>query len=1380
MLYNYSMGKRTNILLIVLICVLLYGFYYLAIPHIVHLDKLNPYICNYIEDNYGFKIEFTNPSFKMGYTPSIWIKADSFKIKNNDGTDALSVEKPVLEVSLIPLVVGRVNLKYFGADNIYADIFIDKNFIIGFGDYLFVKTSNFIVNISGSKIIIDNFLFSLSDKIKQQKVSIDGNYFYLEKYKKNKYLKSSADIAIKSDNSKSVINFNIDTKLPFMNHLDDYPPEISASVTNLHVDKFSNFINTLSGGKVREIGGVINLELHSDKEIMEQKQYLSNASIDNFYCDTSYLDKKFSYPHILVLKSLFLLSDDDLSVPSFSINSDKLNAKVLGKISKISTKNPLLNLNLKIIDQNAEDILELIPYSQSFDKLAKIGISTIKDALFSAKVNTDILIKNSVAEPDLYGDIILTDAYVTKPIKRAPKNAYIGIKFKGKQLDLKVNVPTNINQEVNVDGVIDVYGEQNADLHITSTNLIDLSEAERILMPVHKAFNFLLGPVPIMGFEGYGSIDLRVKGTRKNPHTFGWFKTNNATTFFDDIPDLILKNADSILTFDDFDTSFKLIKGTVNNKNVDISGDCNLAGKFEFNAKLQNQNASDLMRILKTSKMLEEFANTLQIVDNLSGQADLSMKIYGQLIDISKLNIGKNVHSTGVISLNNVSTVLNEYSAKINNISGSVGFDDFKYNLDLAAIISNSKLKLSGVINKNIASIIFKSDRIKLNEILKIVSLPSIAVISQNSGDSYIEIEGKYNGNISEFDVNNVKANGQIFFNNFIFNYTPLKMPVSVISGHINIKNNILELNRLYADIGTSRSVIGGKIYNLSKNPNLDLSIYSRLNQKLTDYLYNYSALYPIKIRGDVVLTSLISGSINNPIIKSNIRINKNSNIYYMGAALGEEDVPVNLSMNAAYENNKLNIRALTLDKIIQNAAKTYNVRQLNANGLIFLNNMDNIGFKNFKISTDTPTDTKIFNIVFGKPLIKDGKFTTDILLNGSMLKPVLRGTLNMDNVNIPSINAFITDLSLNFSNNTLIAKIDGNVFSNNFKININALNKLYPPFVVNEISLNLGNLDLDKAIKNINESSVEVSENTSPSIVNPVDFTNILIKKILISADNVIINKINAKMMLANGSLKNSKFSIDNFKFNLAQGQIEGSAGYDIPAKKYDFDLNVQNADADLLSESVFGVKGQIFGDLDGQMGLSCVGSNQAECFNTLTGHSIFQVRNGRMPKLGSLEYLLKAGNLVKSGITGLSLNSIIDLVVPLKTGNFDFINGSISINDGIADNIQIKTDGKDLNLFKTGEYNLTTSIADMYVFGRLSKKVSTPFGPVGNASLNTLFNTIPGVNLSDSTDKGLINGINKIPGLELSNKLYRVFAAEIHGDITGEDYVESFRWIE
>jgi hypothetical protein len=165
-------------------------------------------------------------------------------------------------------------------------------------------------------------------------------------------------------------------------------------------------------------------------------------------------------------------------------------------------------------------------------------------------------------------------------------------------------------------------------------------------------------------------------------------------------------------------------------------------------------------------------------------------------------------------------------------------------------------------------------------------------------------------------------------------------------------------------------------------------------------------------------------------------------------------------------------------------------------------------------------------------------------------------------------------------------------------------------------------------------------------------------------------------------------------------------------------------------------------------------------------------------MPKLGSLEYLLKAGNLITGGITGVSINGIIDLITPLKTGQFSSIRGDVHVKDGIADNINVYSSGKDLSMYMTGSYNLATLVADMEIYGALSKNFSTILGKIANASLNTLFNTIPGIKINDINPASTSN-IRKIPNFDRDNVL-RVFKAEIYGDINGNNYVKSFRWIK
>ena len=223
---------------------------------------------------------------------------------------------------------------------------------------------------------------------------------------------------------------------------------------------------------------------------------------------------------------------------------------------------------------------------------------------------------------------------------------------------------------------------------------------------------------------------------------------------------------------------------------------------------------------------------------------------------------------------------------------------------------------------------------------------------------------------------------------------------------------------------------------------------------------------------------------------------------------------------------------------------------------------------------------------------------------------------------------------------------------------------------------------------------------------------------------------------------------------------------------------MSIKDADAQIISENFFDMPGQMYGHVTGDMQMSCKGSNSMECINTLKGEGHFNVIDGRMPKLGSLEYLLKATNLITGGITGVSINGIIDLITPLKSGHFDNIKGDIKVSNGVANDINIYSSGKELNMYLTGSYNISSLIADMEIYGSLSKNFSTLLGFLGNLSLNKLFNTIPGININEINPKSTSN-IYKIPNFDKKTVL-RVFKAEIYGDINGTNYVKSFRWIK
>ena len=1378
------MGIRLKVLLTVFLLLGIYAFYYLALPIFIDLEKLNPFITNYIKKEYNYNVKIEKPDFKMALSPAIWLKADKFMVLNRDNSPAMVVDKPMVKVSLISIIFSKLNVKYFSSEKIFLDLYCDKSFRISLGQYLLNNDFDYKLDINGSKILIDKFFINFTDTVGNTKTVIDGKYLNIDRYDSKRELKASLDADIKTSNINSKVNFNINTKLPFNEHLDDYPPEVAISVTNFQLSEFSNFIKSFTNGDISYLSGLINMEIHSGKEIFEQKQYLSNIVVENLKCNSKYLQKPYLYAGKIQIDSSVLLEKSKLNIASVALKTSNFNMKLSGYIDKISSKKPIPNLNLKMLNARAEDILLLLPYCDKLNTLAKINISEIKDSNFHSDVNVNLNITDNLVEPLMFGNISVNNAYVFEPIKKAPKGADIGIEYKGDYLNLKVNVPTDKNQEVNVSGRINVYGEQECDLHITSTPLIDLALTKKVLMPVHKSFNFLIGPVPVMGFSGFGSIDLVVKGTRKDPHAFGWFKTLNAMTYFEDAPDFVLKNADALLTFDDFDTKFKLIQGNVNGKTVNIDGTCNLAGKFDFNVKTPKQELNYLLNVLKTSPMLDKLRDSVKMIDSASGLADFSMNLKGQLIDISEMDFGKNVHAVGKLSLLSDSIRLTGLKAPINNIFGNIDFNDLNFKLNLVSRLSNSKIFISGNVDNDRASVAFKSEKIKISDFIKSFDNTYFSVLNSSDADSsFAQFKGQYSGSISKFDISKVKLDGSAIFKNLNLVYKKTKMPIKLISGSLSIKDGNLNISSLNSNIGTMPAYFSGYVYNIFQKPKMNLNIKSRPNQKFADYVYNKNAVYPIKIKGDILLIGAISGFLDNLAVNSAININKGSSIYYMGAMIGDDSFPIILNSNSILKSNQLDINSFIYDKISFINNKSVKIRQLSANGQITYSKND-IYFRNFKVKTNVQTDLKIFNLIFKKPLIKKGIFTSDIIVNGAISNPVIRGTFNISDMDIPFFDANVNKLSLKFLDNKILADIRGDVLSNGFTLDVNAQNSFKPPYVINNAKLNIANFNVDHVLASLNEIDDAFSRETNVSTISDgikiVDLNRIIIKNFDIISKKIHFNNISANDLSAKLSMKNGNMNVDKFAFKLANGYMDGSVGYNIHSNKSTFDLNVSSVDADNLLTSLFDVKGQMFGDLNGQITLSCVGLSQTDCLKTLDGNGAFLIKDGRMPKLGSLEYLLKAGNLIKSGITGLSINSVIDIITPLKTGNFDSIKGSINIKNGVADKINILSSGKDLSLYLTGDYNFSTHNASMYVFGRLSKNISTLLGPIGNLSLNTLFNAIPGVNLNSPENAPILNDINKIPMIELSSKAFRVFAAEIFGDIEGDDYVQSFRWIE
>ncbi len=1462
------MGKK---ILIVLSLIFVYGLYYWGVPAVVNSQK------NLLEEKIfektGYRVSIINPLLKTGKMPSVKIFCDYAAVLNDDGTKALEVTKPYININLFPLLLKKVDIKGFYAENLTVNLVYDRDGKLKLGQYPILKSENSVNRAKGN---ISAYNINLDDKIRKEKINVKGKYFKVQDFNVNKRILFSTE----AESGNSAIKADMDIKLP-LKKISGGKLKINGYFKNLNLSDFSAYANSFSDNRITNLSGTVNAQVMTS----DDEKITGILEIDNLNIADKNDKLSIKSDGKLNITSDIQIIENGININDLKVKGKGIDALISGEVTDIDAKIPTIDLKTVIKNSKAENIVSLLPPSK--DLSPDIDFEVLKKAGFWGDVNSELLIKGKADYPNVYGNVDITNAYMVKPIANA-KKADIKLDFVGEKFNIDTVVPTSPTETVWVKGFINLDKERSADLDIKSTENNDLKTAQIVLNPLHEALRFDLGPVPIMDIKGKGGINLHIIGTKKNPFGWGQFRFKNVTASFNDIHNMIMTNGSGTLDFKDQDSLFQTKTANLNGKPVSIKGTCTLLGDMDFDVTAKGQDLSKLIRIIKTSPMLEDIQKLLTPVETATGISDLELKLTGQIKDINNLVFNKNIFAKGSIKL--ISDMIKIKDLPAVNTSGTINFENLDTNFNLISRLNSSNINITGKIKDDICNLKLVSERLNLGDALKTLmpknpyakefsaintsfnasysgkvdeinynkivlrgkihsnqNMRNSIVINNgtfelaNSNFKLSPISGLYKGSpynislnvsnmfsdkrvvngsfkISSFDLNTLKTlagllpadtakilrnteflnskvnlnayvinnrlNGYSNLENISFVYKPENLKITINNGNLSVKNNTLNIGKINAKIGNTPIFIDGKISNVQTDPNLNIYLNSRLSQEFFDQFFNQDSVYPIKLKGDAFLTSKLKGSLDNLNSFSTLNINEDSSIYYMGASVGETENPVKITINNVFMPNKIKVNNFQYDKIIksQNNKPIVNT-QLNASGTLNLNKNGISGFNNFKIKTKAPTDAKIFNIIFRKPFMKQGVFTSDLTLNGSCANPIINGILNITSIDIPFFDSTVNDVNLAFKNGKIIINTKGTVLTNDIYLNAVLKNKLTPPYIAENVKLKLVDLDINKiadTIRDIEAESVQNPTYTHTNNSEQFDITQFVIQKAEIEADKIKVRNINANNFKSTLSLNDKKqLNIDKFKFDIAEGSVLGSLKYNLANKRADLDIHLNNANALIMSEALFDLKGQVYGSVNGDFNLACTGNSNDDCFKTLSGSGTFKIADGRIPKLGSLEYLLKAGNLFKGGLTGLSINSIIDLITPLKTGNFEKISGDMSLSEGIADKINIYSSGNDLNMYMSGSYNITTSVADMKIYGSLSKNITTVFGKIKNASLNTLFNTIPGV--SNNTEKLLMQeGISKIPNLKDATDIYRIFAVDINGDINGDNYVRSFEWVK
>ena len=951
-------------------------------------------------------------------------------------------------------------------------------------------------------------------------------------------------------------------------------------------------------------------------------------------------------------------------------------------------------------------------------------------------------------------------------------NANGTLDFNGKEFVFKTNSAKLDGSNCSITGIATADGKMDFTIKANNTNtgyLLSMANNSEWLKPYMQSVSM------IEKADGKSNLDLTFKGKMKH---FDPEKISETIKY-----ELVLALINNSLKIKDLPIELSKINGKIlakdNNIKFDFkSGDSNSI--VEYNGDVKD----DIISLNAASKgvYMGDFSQMLpkEVKSLLSNEKiDFNMKYKSKIVK-DKINfddvtlkakiIPNSFKDNKPLKIRNGLITMNRGNLSLKDFYLTLGKGLVHLNGSIAHFMKqNQSANLTGSLkNFDLAFLNSIDDAFPLDKNLKQVI------------NFYTDYKGTING---DFKLVNNKLNGRLLFNDIEFLDKKNNLPVKIDNSTAFIKNNTVNIKNLNGTIADSPFFATLTITDSIKHPNIKGYVTSKINGNFIDNVINPHMTYPVRQKGESTFSVGFENKNGRLVLHPVLKLLPETELSFMGASLDPVDAMREINADIVINNNFYDIRSF---KLLKHSPHEDSARRpsllLNANAQITQNG-ETFNLLNANVKTFATVNAKLFNILFKKSIIKNGNFTCDLKYVIRNKKPILNGKMNITDLDMPIYNSSIqkTDIDINQNNVHIVS--NGKVFESELEARILTKDIFHLPVVIEHFDIFAKKFNTNKILDTFSQvtfsNTPQLLANTpkDPEITFPLE--SIIIKKGKILADNVQYRMLNAKNLSAQFTLvKDHLLLIKDINVEIANGMLKSNGYYNFQNGEIAIIGEAKNVDANDITQAILDLKNQVYGTLSGQMSLITRGTTDEERLQNTYGALEFSIDNGKMPKLGSLEYLLKAGNLIKSGFSGLSINHIVNLFAPFETGEFEKINGKIQLENGEAKNIDIFSKGNNLSLYINGKYDLPNHNADMQVWGKLTNDRNNILGPIGNASIHTFFKLIPDNNKQNKDET--IDEIKKIPNLNSKSKEIRLFNAKIDGDIESDNFVSTFYWID
>ncbi|MCQ2957772.1 MAG: hypothetical protein MJ180_02595 [Candidatus Gastranaerophilales bacterium] len=823
------------------------------------------------------------------------------------------------------------------------------------------------------------------------------------------------------------------------------------------------------------------------------------------------------------------------------------------------------------------------------------------------------------------------------------------------------------------------------------------------------------------------------------------------------------KNINLELNFKTEKLSFKNLQKLA----TEILSTFNIENEFK-NERINGYLTSDLKLVTNSKKLTTN--GSLKIVNGelISDKIGLYIKEFNSNIIANK----------NVLNFNNTSLNINNALITLKGSIDEKANADIEINTNKLPIAKLAEAFLTGELKKNYK---INNGLLDLKVIIKgklenIKPSINLALSSLNIFDKQNKITLSNKITTANIITDWKEFKGDIVLNSTKANLADFKTNIIIPEIKLNISPDELKITNSKININSSTLNLVGDIKNYLKTPEMNFTLKgSILANDIKNFIPKEMASFVIA-KGSLPIKATITGK-NKFNIKGQIFANANNNLNFINIdKLQNKNTITNF--DAVFENNNLNIKDVGIYIVSTNSLSddfASNIAQANEIVIVkgVLANFNTL--KNIKLNLNDTLNLDMMNI--------SAKVNGNISADGNINNPQLRGNLNISNLNAPDYLIKNQTTNINITPSTITAQIfglnlNGDVLDTGFTMQ----NNFNMPYIITKANVDAKSVDLDKLL-------VITSKFSSPTS-SPLSSANSTLIPVTIKQGNAKIanfkvGTIEASNITSDFTLTNDVLDMKNVKSTAFKGSMRGEIKYNLNTLLMNAKLQGENMDANPAVSALLGIKDQLMGTLKFDADISMKGATLTEQLKTLKGNANFELKDGQLGSLGRIETYLKAANIMSMQIIESSINVIISTLMPYNSGQISSATGSLTFSNGNVYFSPIKSSGKEMSLFITGNLNMLNYNGDIKILGRLNSEMSEVMGALGNLSFEKIINSVPvlGTNVTKTIFR-LFNAttvpsdINNIPKLT-PNASSKTFKVVLSGNVMTPKGVKSFQWL-